>query len=128
MTKPVSRKLAVDCLLDRISRQFGEPLCCTVCREPILPGQAIQFDHIHADTFGGAHEYQNLRPIHYDPCHKKKTRQDQQDNAKIDRITGVTGNGPRKKIPTRPFSEGHRPMQSKPFEKRRASKTQRVEG
>jgi len=86
MTKPISRKLAVDCLLDRVMRQFGEPLRCSVDNEPLLPGQAIQFDHIHSDIFGGAHEYQNLRPIHYDPCHKGKTRRDAKDNAKLKRI------------------------------------------
>ncbi len=107
MTKPVTRKMAVDCLLDRIQRQFGEPLRCVVCGEPVLPGQAIQFDHIHCDVLGGAHEYQNLRPIHYDPCHKKKSGRDAAAKAKVDRITGKTKMGPKAKISNRPM--GKRP-------------------
>jgi len=109
MTKPVTRKLAVDCLLDRVIRQFGTPLLCSVDGEPLLPGQAIQFDHLHADGLGGPHEYQNLRPIHYDPCHKRKSARDVADMAKIDRITGVTKGRPPtiwpkgQKIPSRPF-------------------------
>lgn len=110
MTKPVTRKMAVDCLLDRTERQFGSPLLCPACNEPLLPGQAIQFDHIHSDVLGGAHEYQNLRPIHYDPCHKKKTGRDVAAKAKIDRITGKTKTGPKAKIANRPM--GKRPAGS----------------
>lgn len=116
MTKPVTRKLAVDCLLDRVIRQFGEPLLSPMDGEPLMPGDPIQFDHIHADVFGGAHEYQNLRPIHAQ-AHKKKTKRDVQDKSKIDRITGVTGNGPKKKIPPRPFPEGSRKIPSRNFQK-----------
>lgn len=111
MTKPVTRKMAVDCLLDRVIRQFGSPLLCSVDGEPLMPGQSIQFDHLHADGLGGAHEYQNLRPIHYDPCHKRKTKRDVKDMAKIDRIPGVTKGRPPtiwpqgKKIQSRPFSK-----------------------
>lgn len=104
MTKPVTRKLAVDCLLDRVIRQFGSPLLSPADGVPLLPGDAVQFDHIHADVFGGAHEYQNLRPIHTER-HKKKTKQDVQDKSKIDRLTGVTCTKPGKKIPARPFAK-----------------------
>lgn len=54
---------------------------------------------------GGAHEYQNLRPIHYDPCHKAKSRRDVAALAKVDRIIGVTCNKTKKKIPSRPFQK-----------------------
>jgi 5-methylcytosine-specific restriction endonuclease McrA len=104
MTKPVTRKLAVDCLLDRVIRQFGKPLLSPVDGQPLLPGEAIQFDHIHADVHGGAHEYQNLRPIHI-PAHKKKTKADIQAKAKVDRILGITCNGPTKKIQSRGFDK-----------------------
>lgn len=104
--------MAVDCLLDRMIRQMT-PLRCVVCKEILEPGQAIQFDHIHADGLGGAHEYQNLRPIHYSPCHKRKNKHDVAAMAKIDRITGVTGNGPKAKIRSRPFQKESRPFQKK---------------
>lgn len=117
MTKPVTRKLAVDCLLDRVIRQFGEPLRSPVDNEPLLPGEAIQFDHIHADVFDGPHEYTNLRPIHSE-AHKKKTARDIKDKAKEDRILGLTKNGPSKPIPSRPFPKGQRKMQSRPFPQR----------
>jgi 5-methylcytosine-specific restriction endonuclease McrA len=106
MTKPVTRKLAVDCLLDRVIRQFGTPLLSPVDGEPLMPGEAIQFDHIHADVFGGPHEYRNLRPIHTG-AHKKKTKADIQAVAKIDRITGITGNGPKRKIQSPGFDKTH---------------------
>lgn len=108
MTKPVTRKLAVDCLLDRFLPLGALP--CAICGEPLKPGQDIQFDHVHADVHGGPHEYQNLRPVHYDPCHKRKTAQDIKDNAKVKRLRNpkpsrrpmqLSG----RKIPSRPSSK-----------------------
>jgi hypothetical protein len=52
---------------------------------------------------GGPHEYQNLRPIHYDPCHKRKSKRDVAAKAKVARITGVTKGRPKKKWASRPF-------------------------
>ncbi len=103
MTKPVTRAMAVNCLLDRIWSQFEAPLLCSVCGCPLLPEEKIQFDHIHADVHGGPHAWENLRPIHYDPCHKKKTKADTQAKAKGDRILGLTCTRPSRKIPSRPF-------------------------
>lgn len=107
MTKPVTRAMAVNCLLDRIMLAFGG-LPCPVCLAPLLPGQQIQFDHIHADVLGGPHEYLNLRPIHYDPCHKNKSARDVAANAKVKRILAdkpskrpMKSSG--RKIPSRPF-------------------------
>lgn len=126
MTKPVSRKMAVDCLL----YWFQQPeatitaadgslaiyLKCPECRKPILPGQVIQFDHRHADVHGGPHNYKAIRPVHYDPCHKKKTARDIKAKAKGDRILGLTKTRPKRKMPRRPFPKrgpaklGSRPM------------------
>lgn len=117
MTKPISRKMAVDCLLWRLQndtqpgadgtgRRF---LICTECNDILFPGQQIQFDHIHGHAMGGPHEYKNLRPIHYDPCHKAKSKRDVAALAKVDRLTGVTKGKPKRKwatgqkIPPRPF-------------------------
>lgn len=110
MTKPVTRKLAVDCLLDRVIRQFGEPLRSPVDNEPLLPGEAIQFDHIHADVHGGPHEYQNLRPIHSE-AHKRKTKADIQANAKVKRILAD-------KPSRRPMQNSGRKIPSRPFQQR----------
>ena len=106
MTKPVSRKMAVDALLWRfyesgIADMSGDELhCvleCAICEKVLKPGDRIEFDHVHADVFDGPHEFQNLRPLHKD-CHKKKTARDIKDNAKIDRLTGVTKTRPRRKM------------------------------
>lgn len=117
MTKPVTRKMAVDCLLWRVSQHGctkltrlpdGELILvfiCTICGEPILPGQVIQFDHTHADVHGGGHTFKDLRPVHYDPCHKEKTTRDIAAKAKGDRILGLTCTGPKRKIPRRPFAK-----------------------
>lgn len=74
MTKPISRKMAVDALLWRffigeyvrldILASVGARIVCPICKQDLREGQDIQFDHIHADVFDGPHEYQNLRPIH----------------------------------------------------------------
>lgn len=126
MTKPVTRKMAVDCLLDRIMHSGctaiiedptdGAYTCmvfvCSECGEPIFPGQDIQFDHIHADKLDGPHEYKNLRPVHYDPCHKRKSKKDVGALAKIDRITGVTKTKPKAKIKGGGF-RGSRPFPKK---------------
>ena len=117
MTKPVIRKMAVDCLLWRFML-FGQAITshgptatglpCSICGEPLLPGQQIQFDHIHADVHGGEHTYKNLRPVHYDPCHKGKTAQDIKDNAKVKRLKN-----PRKS--SRPMKNSGRKIPSRPF-------------
>lgn len=113
MTKPVTRKMAVDCLLYRVSLQFGDYLKCAVCKSRLLPGDDIQFDHHHAIVFEGPHEYQNLRPIHAE-CHKGKTRADVQANAKIKRLLNPKPSkhpmkSGKKKIPSRPFRSKQKP-------------------
>lgn len=123
MTKPVTRKLAVDCLLHRIILQFGKPLIAVSTGEELLPGMAIEFDHVHADVHGGPHEYENLRPLPK-ATHKKKTKADVQANAKIRRIRGENKPRVKKRIPSRPtvscgtFPKGQK-MQSRPFQKRK---------
>ncbi len=106
MTKPISRKMAVDCLLGLYQ------IRCGICKEQLFPGDAVQFDHVHSDAMGGPHEHDNLRPVHYDPCHKMKSKRDVAALAKVDRITGVT-KGPKKKA----WTKG-RKLQSRGFQKR----------
>jgi 5-methylcytosine-specific restriction endonuclease McrA len=124
MTKPVTRKMAVDCLLHRIGEDgatifiatnSGSVLAfkCTECGKPIFSGQKIQFDAVHAHKLGGEHGYMDLRPIHYDPCHKNKTARDVKAIAKVKRLRGETCTGPKRKIPSRPFPKTKRPMRGK---------------
>lgn len=100
MTKPISRKMAVDCILHRIPGYVN----CGICGVALRPGDNIEFDHHHAIIHDGPHEYQNLRPVHAH-CHKAKTKADVQANAKVKRIikkrAGITK--PKKSIPSRPF-------------------------
>ncbi len=119
MTKPVTRKMAVDCLLWHFWNgehcylesliSTGVRMRCQICGEPIKEEQPIQFDHIHAIVHDGPHEYQNLRPVHVD-CHRQKTRRDIAANAKVKRILAdkpskrpMKSSG--KKIPPRPFQK-----------------------
>lgn len=110
--------MAVNCLLQRIGTDLGAVdgvfrLICQECKEPLLPGQAIQFDHIHQHATGGAHTYQALRPIHYDPCHKAKNKRDARARRKIRDLTGQN-----KPKPKRSWPEG-RKLQGKGFQKKR---------
>ena len=72
------------------------PVICSICREPIRPGERVDWDHLHAEGLGGEHHWSNLRPLHHE-CHKRKTKADVQALAKIDRITGVTKGRPKRK-------------------------------
>lgn len=119
MTKPISRKMAVDCLLFRAAAKMSMDsgakaivtFACSICHLPLEPEQNIQFDHIHADVFDGPHEYQNLRPIHAE-CHKKKTARDIKDNYKIKRILS-----PRKS--KRPMPKSGRKIPARQFQTKR---------
>lgn len=111
MTKPISRRMAVDALLYRFGLE-RHVIICTVCHTVLRPGDEIQFDHTHADVHGGPHEYQNLRPLHK-ACHKIKTRADVKANAKIKRIRGQNKTRPKAKIANRPFQKTHRPFRRK---------------
>lgn len=111
MTKPVTRKMAVDCLLHRIIMQFGTPLVAVSTGEELLPGMAIEFDHVHADVHGGPHEYENLRPLPT-KTHRKKSAKDVAAKAKGDRLLGLTKTKPKAKIAGRGF-QGSRPFPKK---------------
>lgn len=119
MTKPVTRKMAVDCLLwiaQEAYRDQSDPLKvdslfrCLECHDPVLPGQPVQFDHRHAIVHEGPHEHQNLWPIHTE-CHKKKTARDIAANAKVKRLANP-------KPSKRPMKSSGRKIPSRPFSKR----------
>lgn len=92
----ITPAMKIDALL------YREKTLCSLCSEWVLPGQEIEWDHIHALVHGGQHDYTNLRPVHAG-CHKKKTAQDIKANAKIKRIRGETKQGPKRAIPSRPW-------------------------
>lgn len=99
-----------------------EPLNCGICGQPMLPDQPIHWDHIRAESFDGPHHFTNLRPTHK-ACNLKKGGRETKALHKIDRILGLTGNGPKRKIQSRPMQTGKtnwpkRKMQSRPFQKR----------
>ena len=108
MTKPVTRKMAVDCLLHRVIMQFGTPLIAISTGEELLPGMAIEFDHVQADVHGGAHEYENLRPLPK-KAHSRKTAKDIAANAKVKRLSSPKRK-PRVKMRSRGFQKVHRPF------------------
>lgn len=99
MTKrrTITPAMKIDALLWRFE------IKCSWCDEQIHVGHPIQWDHVHALVHGGDHDFTNLRPIHADPCHKEKTAADIAAKAKGDRLLGLTCNGPKRKIPSRPF-------------------------
>lgn len=51
---------------------------------------------------GGPNEWWNVRPLSSEE-HKVKTRKDKGELAKSNRLLGITKQGPKKKIPSRPF-------------------------
>lgn len=55
--------MKIDCLI-RLAFAAGHPFTCAECGRPILPGQAVQFDHRHAVGRGGANSADALAPIH----------------------------------------------------------------
>lgn len=107
----ITADMKIDCLL------FRYAVTCAICGKEIRPGDEIEWDHVHALVHSGQHVFSNLRPLHAD-CHKAKTARDVAANAKVKRILGLTCNGPKAKIPARPFAKGQRKIQSRPFQQR----------
>lgn len=94
----ITPAMKVSCLLFR----WFTP--CSICGLRIDPEGKVEWDHVHALVHDGAHHYTNLRPVHAE-CHKAKSAKDVKANAKIKRIRGETKQGPKRKIPSRPFQK-----------------------
>ena len=104
--KAITERMKIDCLL------FRANIKCSICGDFLYPGQAIDWDHIHALVHGGDHTYLNLRPLHPD-CHKPKTARDIRDNAKIKRILSP-------KPSKRPMAKTGRKIPNRPWPSRKA--------
>lgn len=55
--------MKIACLI-WLAAESGHPFICAECGRPILPGQAVQFDHRQAVGRGGANDAKALRPVH----------------------------------------------------------------
>jgi hypothetical protein len=82
----------------------GISLVCGICGCYLRPGDKIQWDHIHAVSMDGPHDFRNLRPTHA-ACNQAKGAKEHRAKCKVDRILGLTCNGPKRKIPSRPFAK-----------------------
>lgn len=60
---------------------------CPVCLGTLGTLKCLAFDHEHALARGGADDIDNVRAIHRDPCHARKTaKQDIPEAAKTKRL------------------------------------------
>src|ERR1700733_12028817 len=99
--KAITPAMKVACLLFR----WFTP--CSLCGKRIEPEDKVEWDHVHALVHGGAHHYNNLRPVHAQ-CHKVKSAKDVSANAKVKRLQNpkpskhpLKSSG--RKIPARPW-------------------------
>lgn len=64
----------------------------------------LEREHVTPLKFGGADDPTNAAYSLGD-AHKMQTKKDKAAFAKVDRILGLTCNGPKKAIPSKPFSQ-----------------------
>jgi len=98
--------------------QQGAIIPCGICRLAFTVDDVpyVERDHercehsMHEDDVAAgewekleAHRYVHGRLDPRHPCHADKTRQDRKIKAKSDRIRGITKQGPKAKIRSRPF-------------------------
>lgn len=110
--KPTRRKLTT---LDKLKVMVSQARC-PLCGEKLGALDDLHYDHALALGIGGPDTVENLQAVHKS-CHAVKTNgrkattygSDKHAIAKLDRLTGVTGQGKRKrKIPSRPMQKGKR--------------------
>lgn len=97
------------CLIYRALND-GYVFRCGICDEPIKLEDEIQFDHVHELADSGQDNYQNLRPVHTDPCHRQKSASSVTFRAHIKRLSE---GGRKKRYPQmkgRPFPKVKRPF------------------
>lgn len=85
--------------------EAGKPIVCALCPDPILPGQKVQREHLHALALGGEDDESNIRFAHHE-CSMRKTNgrgattlgSDRHAIAKQRRLTGKNKPRPKAKI------------------------------
>ncbi len=86
---------------------------CWICRGRLTLADRIQFDHYVEVADNGPHTPQNIKPVHYEPCHKIKSAKKEAQRHHIKRLA----KGPKKpkgrKLKSRPFPAVHRPMRGR---------------
>lgn len=100
-----NRKAMTSRRRERIIAQHGARCYC--CQAEGVP---LDIDHWVPLFLGGSEDDENLRPL-CQPCHRKKTAQENRVRGKINRLSGR--NKPKRKhkwpsgkIPSRPFAKG----------------------
>lgn len=119
---PEKRKAMTPARMERIWHAW-EGRCC-VCGEPVdMRGEGVRYDHRLALHHGGKELDEKVGPSHYPRCDKPKTARDAKISAKIRRqqkmmepkepgsikSAGFRKDGPKQKIPSRPFPSRKRP-------------------
>ncbi len=94
----ITPAMKIDCLLHTYN------IICRICGAELLPGDRLEWDHIHAISMDGPHDFRNLRPTHA-ACNRAKGIKEHRASAKVDRLLGLTCNKPKKKIPSRPWAK-----------------------
>jgi len=98
----MTRKSETPAMVRRILCAQGD-IKCPLCKEPLLPTDKLIREHMHALGLGGPDTEDNMAYVHK-KCANKKTRgsgattagSDIGNIAKINRITGKTGQNKRK--------------------------------
>jgi 5-methylcytosine-specific restriction endonuclease McrA len=108
--KPINAQMRDDAWLMEFHRQFGVYPKCAECKEVMLPGQRLHMDHRWELADGGKHAATELRPIHYTPCHKRKTRKSTKQRAHIDRLEAGGRKRHRRLGKSRGFQKAKRPL------------------
>ncbi len=97
----------------------GHTILCYRTKEVITLETVKRLEREHPTPLklGGADDPTNAA-YSLSEAHKAQTKKDKAAFAKVDRILGLTCNGPSKPIPSRPLGKGQRKMQSRPFQQR----------
>lgn len=105
--QPIARKPLTKLEFAKLAvQQEGK---CAVCETKLrFEPHQVRDEHIVSLFGGGSNDLSN-RELRCPECVKPKNAEDAARHAKIKRLRGETGNGRKKKIPSRPFPKSTRP-------------------
>ncbi len=103
--KAITPAMKIKALLSRYE------ISCGICHFILGPLDEIQWDHVHAISMDGPHEWENIRPTHA-RCNQAKGIREHKAAAKVKRILAD-------KPSKRPMQNSGKPIPSRPFQKRR---------